>query len=144
MIAEFSRLTGRGVLGNKPASGTRILDEYGEAHQRTGKWIVYTSADSVFQVAAHEATVPLHELYAACAAARAMLQGAHGVSRVIARPVHRHARGVGAHPRRKDYSLRLRARRCWIGSRSAHPAGRRRKGGRPLCGPGHLQHTHRD
>jgi len=105
VIAEFSRLTRRGVLGNKPASGTRILDEYGEAHQRTGDWIVYTSADSVFQVAAHEATVPLQELYAACTAARAMLQGAHAVSRVIARPF---TGAPGAWVRtaeRKDYSL---------------------------------------
>jgi phosphopentomutase len=86
VIEEFARRTGRGVLGNKAASGTRILDEFGAEHQRTGKWIVYTSADSVFQVAAHERTIPLAELYAACAEARALLQGEHGVSRVIARP----------------------------------------------------------
>jgi phosphopentomutase len=86
VIAEVARRTGRGVLANKPASGTRVLDEYGEEHRRTGKWIVYTSADSVFQVAAHEETVPLTELYAACATARELLQGEHGVSRVIARP----------------------------------------------------------
>jgi len=105
VIAEFSRLTGRGVLGNKPASGTRVLEEYGAIHQRTGEWIVYTSADSVFQVAAHEASVPLAELYAACVAARAMLQGTHGVSRVIARPF---TGTPGAWVRtagRKDYSL---------------------------------------
>ena len=105
VIAEFSRLTGRGVLGNTPASGTRVLDEYGEAHQRTGDWIVYTSADSVFQVAAHEATVPLAELYAACAAARAMLQGTHGVSRVIARPFTGTPGAWVRTPHRKDYSL---------------------------------------
>ena len=58
--------TGRGVLGNKPASGTEIIQELGEEHQRTGKWIVYTSADSVFQIAAHEETIPLEELYEAC------------------------------------------------------------------------------
>jgi phosphopentomutase len=86
VIEEFSRRTGRGVLGNRVASGTAIIDALGEAHQRTGDWIVYTSADSVFQVAAHEATVPLDELYAACGAARALLGGVHGVSRVIARP----------------------------------------------------------
>jgi phosphopentomutase len=86
VIAEFSRRTGRGVLGNVAASGTAILDELGEEHQRTGGWIVYTSADSVFQVAAHEGVVPLGELYAACAAARDLLQPPHGVSRVIARP----------------------------------------------------------
>ena len=105
VIDAFAARTGRGVLGNKPASGTRILDEYGEEHRRTGRWIVYTSADSVFQVAAHEDTVPLEELYAACAGAREMLQGEYGVSRVIARPF---VGGPGAWtrtPRRKDYSL---------------------------------------
>jgi phosphopentomutase len=73
-------------LGNKPASGTAVLDEYGAEHRRTGSWIVYTSADSVFQVAAHEETVPPGELYAACLTARELLRGEHGVSRVIARP----------------------------------------------------------
>ena len=58
--------TGRGVLCNKPASGTEVIQEYGEQHQKTGKWIVYTSADSVFQIAAHEETIPLEELYDAC------------------------------------------------------------------------------
>lgn len=86
VIAEFSRRTGRGVLGNTAASGTRILDELGAEHVRTGQWIVYTSADSVFQVAAHEEVVPLAELYAACAEARDLLRPPHGVSRVIARP----------------------------------------------------------
>ena len=86
LIEEFARRTGRRVLGNVVASGTTVLDTYGEAHQRTGDWIVYTSADSVFQVAAHEAIVPLAELYAACEAARAMLVAPHDVSRVIARP----------------------------------------------------------
>ena len=66
VVDEFARLTARGVLGNKPASGTAVLDEYGAEHRRTGSWIVYTSADSVFQIAAHEETVPLAELYAAC------------------------------------------------------------------------------
>ena len=86
LIEEFARRTGRRVLGNVVASGTAVLETYGEAHQRTGDWIVYTSADSVFQVAAHEAIVPLAELYAACEAARAMLVAPHDVSRVIARP----------------------------------------------------------
>jgi phosphopentomutase len=86
LIAEFVTRTGRGVLGNKPASGTAVLDEYGAEHCRSGDWIVYTSADSVFQVAAHDGIVPLEELYAACAAARELLTGEHGVSRVIARP----------------------------------------------------------
>src|ERR671935_1054749 len=78
--------TGRGVLGNKPASGTEIIQELGEEHERTGKWIVYTSADSVFQVAAHEETIPLDELYAACRTAREILTDKHAVGRVIARP----------------------------------------------------------
>ena len=86
VVDEFARLTARGVLGNKPASGTAVLDEYGAEHRRTGSWIVYTSADSVFQIAAHEETVPLGELYTACATARELLRGEHGVSRVIARP----------------------------------------------------------
>ncbi|HUR94181.1 MAG TPA: phosphopentomutase [Gemmatimonadales bacterium] len=86
IVDEFARRTGRGVLGNLPASGTRVLDDYGAEHRRTGKWIVYTSADSVFQVAAHEETVPLAELYAACDTARELLHGQHAVSRVIARP----------------------------------------------------------
>jgi phosphopentomutase len=102
---EFTRRTGRGVLGNKPASGTAILDELGEAHCRTGDWIVYTSADSVFQVAAHEQTVPVTELYAACRVARAILQAPHGVSRVIARPFTG-SRGAWTRTAgRKDFSL---------------------------------------
>ncbi|HEX6615336.1 MAG TPA: phosphopentomutase [Gemmatimonadales bacterium] len=105
IIAEFSRITGRGVLANKPASGTRILDEYGEEHRRTGKWIVYTSADSVFQVAAHEETVPLAELYGACAAARKLLRGEHAVARVIARPFIGSPGAWVRTPRRKDFSL---------------------------------------
>jgi phosphopentomutase len=105
VVDEFARLTGRGVLGNVPASGTAILDRYGEEHQRTGQWIVYTSADSVFQVAAHESTVPLDELYRACQTARGMLQGEHGVSRVIARPFTGEPRAWLRTPRRKDFSL---------------------------------------
>src|SRR5487761_1684956 len=86
VIAPFMHKTGRGVIGNKPASGTEIIQELGEEHQKTGKWIVYTSADSVFQVAAHEETVPLEELYQACRDAREILTGKHAVGRVIARP----------------------------------------------------------
>src|SRR5437773_11364661 len=86
LLEEFARRTGRGWLGNKTASGTAIIAELGAEHQRTGKWIVYTSADSVFQIAAHEETVPLEELYQACAVARGMLVGEHAVSRVIAPP----------------------------------------------------------
>jgi phosphopentomutase len=86
LLEAFARATGRGVLGNCAASGTRILDELGEAHRRSGRWIVYTSADSVFQVAAHEGTVPIDELYRACEVARALCAGPYAVSRVIARP----------------------------------------------------------
>jgi phosphopentomutase len=105
VIEEFARRTGRGVLCNRPASGTRVLDEFGEEHQRTGQWIVYTSADSVFQVAAHEETVELQELYAACRTAREMLQGEHGVSRVIARPFVGRPGAWERTARRKDFSL---------------------------------------
>jgi phosphopentomutase len=86
LLDEFTRRTGREVLGNKPASGTEILVELGEEHVRTGKPIVYTSADSVFQIAAHEAVIPIEELYRMCKIAREMLQGEHAVGRVIARP----------------------------------------------------------
>ena len=85
-IERFEKATGRGTLGNKPASGTAILDELGEEHIKTGKLIVYTSADSVFQIAANEAVVPLEELYHDCEIARDMLVGDLEVGRVIARP----------------------------------------------------------
>jgi len=105
VIDAFVQATGRGVIGNCAASGTEIIDRLGEEHQRTGSWIVYTSADSVFQVAAHEETVPLEELYAACETARRQLVAPHDVSRVIARPFV----GVpGAWKRttnRRDYSI---------------------------------------
>jgi phosphopentomutase len=105
LVDEFARRTGRGVLGNRAASGTAVLDEYGEEHCRTGSWIVYTSADSVFQVAAHETKVPLRELYRACATARELLQGEHGVSRVIARPFTGEPGAWKRTPNRKDFSL---------------------------------------
>jgi phosphopentomutase len=106
VLAEFSRRTGRGCVGNRTASGTAILDELGARHVETGEWIVYTSADSVFQVAAHEDVVPLEELYAACAGARAMLVGEHGVSRVIARPfVGRPGAFARDSAGRRDYSV---------------------------------------
>ena len=108
VIDPFMNGTGRGVLGNVPASGTEIIQELGEEHQKTGKWIVYTSADSVFQIAAHEETVPLEELYEACRVARALLTGKHAVGRVIARPFV----GVQGHyertPNRHDFSLEPR------------------------------------
>jgi len=105
LLDEFARRTGRGWLGNKAASGTAIIAELGEAHQRTGEWIVYTSADSVFQVAAHEQTVPLDELYRACGVARDMLIGEHAVSRVIARPFAGKPGAYERTPRRKDFSI---------------------------------------
>ncbi len=105
VIEAFVTRTGRGVLGNVAGSGTAILDAYGAEHVRTGQWIVYTSADSVFQVAAHESVVPLAELYAACEAARELLVAPHNVSRVIARPF---TGADGAWERttnRRDFSL---------------------------------------
>lgn len=86
VLDEFSRRTGRPCIGNVAGSGTAMLDQYGAEHVRTGAWIVYTSADSVFQVASHEGVVPLAELHAACQTAREMLVPPHDVSRVIARP----------------------------------------------------------
>jgi phosphopentomutase len=105
LLTEFAERTGRGVLANKPASGTAILDEYGAEHCRTGKWIVYTSADSVFQVAAHQEIVPLKELYRACELARGILTGEHAVSRVIARPFAGEPGAWRRTPERKDFSL---------------------------------------
>ena len=86
LLDEFAARSGREVICNEVGSGTEMLDRWAEEHTRTGAWIVYTSADSVFQVAAHESVVPLAELYAACETARAMLVAPHDVSRVIARP----------------------------------------------------------
>ena len=105
LLDEFARRTGRGWLGNKAASGTQIVAELGEEHQQTGKWIVYTSADSVFQVAAHEETVGLEELYRACATARDLLVGEHAVSRVIARPFTGRPGAYQRTPRRRDFSI---------------------------------------
>ena len=95
----------RGWLGNVAASGTEILDRLGEAHRETGSFIVYTSADSVFQVAAHEAIVPIEQLYDACRAAREMLTGRHAVGRVIARPFEGEPGAWRRTSRRKDFSL---------------------------------------
>ena len=86
VLEEFSQKTGRGVLCNLPYSGTAVIQEYGKEHMETGSLIVYTSADSVFQIAAHEEIVPLEELYEDCRIARKILVGEHGVGRVIARP----------------------------------------------------------
>jgi phosphopentomutase len=108
LIEEFAHRTGRGVIGNKAASGTEIIEELGEEHQRTGKWIVYTSADSVFQVAAHEETIPLEELYEACGIAREILTGPHAVGRVIARPFVGSPGSYTRTPDRHDWSLEPR------------------------------------
>ena len=86
VLDEFSSRTGRSVIGNIVGSGTDVIAQFGEEHLRTGGWIVYTSADSVFQIAAHEQVVPLPELYAGCEIARAILVPPNDVSRVIARP----------------------------------------------------------
>ena len=104
LIAEFERATGRGVLCNKPYSGTAVIADYGKEHIETGKLIVYTSADSVFQIAAHEDVVSVDELYGYCQTARRLLVGKHGVGRVIARPF------IGEHPfvrsaKRHDFSI---------------------------------------
>ena len=105
VIDPFMNRTGRGVLGNRPASGTEIIQELGEEHQHTGKWIVYTSADSVFQIAAHEETIPLEELYDACRVAREILTGKHTVGRVIARPFVGEPGSYERTPNRHDFSL---------------------------------------
>lgn len=105
VIKEFEAKTGRKVICNKPYSGTDVIRDYGKEHVETGALIVYTSADSVFQIAAHEEVVPIEELYRYCEIAREMLQGEHGVGRVIARPF------IGTYPdyqrtsNRHDYSL---------------------------------------
>jgi phosphopentomutase len=109
VIDPFMHRTGRGVLGNKAASGTEIIQELGEEHEQTGKWIVYTSADSVFQVAAHEETIPLEELYGACRLAREeILVGKHAVGRVIARPFVGEAGNYTRTAGRHDFSLHPR------------------------------------
>lgn len=104
VISAFEKATGRGTLCNKPYSGTDVIRDFGEEHLKTGKLIVYTSADSVFQIAAHEDLVPVETLYEYCHQARELLQGEHGVGRVIARPF------TGSYPfqrtaKRHDYSL---------------------------------------
>ena len=104
LLEEFEKRTGRGWLCNQPYSGTEVIKDFGEEHLKTGKLIIYTSADSVFQIAAHEDLVPVKELYRYCEIARELLHGEHGVGRVIARPF------ADKYPfkrtaRRHDYSL---------------------------------------
>ena len=106
VLDAFTEATGRGCLCNLPYSGTDVIRDYGQEQIDTGKWIVYTSADSVFQVAAHEEHIPLEELYDACHKARQLLRGKHGVGRVIARPYVGSARdGFKRTSNRHDYSL---------------------------------------
>ncbi len=105
VMRRFEEIAGRPALGNVPASGPVIIAELGEEHQRTGRPIVYTSADSVFQIAAHEATVPIEELYRLCRESRAMLTGEHAVGRVIARPFEGAPGSYLRTGRRRDYSL---------------------------------------
>jgi phosphopentomutase len=105
LIEEFEKQIGRKTIGNKPASGTEIIKELGDEHVRTGKPIVYTSGDSVFQIAAHEEVIPVPELYRMCEIARKLLDGPHRVGRVIARPFT----GTSGHftrtTRRHDYAV---------------------------------------
>lgn len=105
LIARFQEETGRGVLCNRPYSGTAVIADYGEEHCRTGKLIVYTSADSVFQIAAHESVVPPEELYRYCRIARGLLTGEHAVGRVIARPFTGENGSYTRTNRRHDFSL---------------------------------------
>lgn len=106
IISDFERLTGRKVIGNYPASGLAIINDLGAEHVRTGDLIVYTSADSVFQIAAHEEIVPIAELYRYCEAARNILKGDHAVARVIARPFIGEAGNFQRTANRRDFSLK--------------------------------------
>ena len=105
ILKPFCEATGRGVLANAPWSGTAVIDKYGAEHMRTGDLIVYTSADSVFQIAAHEAIVPPEQLYEYCRIARKLLQGKHGVGRVIARPFIGEPGAFSRTSNRHDFSL---------------------------------------
>ena len=105
VMEEFERRIGRATLGNKAASGTEILEELGEEHMRTGSPIIYTSADSVFQVAAHEEVIPLYELYKICETAREILRGQNEVGRVIARPFLGTRGAFTRTPNRHDYAV---------------------------------------
>ena len=104
-LDEFSRATGRSILCNKPYSGTQVINDYGDEHVKTGSLIVYTSADSVFQIAAHEDVVPVEQLYEYCRIARKILNGPTGVGRVIARPFIGTSGKYTRTPRRHDFSL---------------------------------------
>jgi len=105
LMEKFERAIGRKTIGNKPASGTEIIKELGEEHQRTGYPIVYTSGDSVFQIAAHEGTIPVAELYKMCEMARKLLDGPHRIGRVIARPFTGSPGNYRRTERRHDYAV---------------------------------------
>jgi len=105
ILDKFSEATGRGILCNKPYSGTDVIRDYGKQHVETGDLIVYTSADSVFQIAAHEAVVPIETQYEYCKIAREILVGEHGVGRVIARPFEGEYPNYKRTPRRHDFSM---------------------------------------
>ncbi|HVE33375.1 MAG TPA: phosphopentomutase [Gemmatimonadaceae bacterium] len=105
VVTEFARATGRAVIGNVVGSGTAVIDEFGPEHQRTGAWILYTSADSVFQLAAHEQVIPLSEQYSGCETARRQLVAPHDVSRVIARPFIGTPGSYRRTKNRRDYSI---------------------------------------
>jgi phosphopentomutase len=123
VIHEYEHRIGRKTLGNKPASGTVILDELGEEHMRTGEPIVYTSADSVFQVAAHEDVIPIEELWRICAVARELMRGEHNIGRIIARPFVGSGKGhFKRTANRKDFSVRPTGETV---VERAHKAGRR-------------------
>lgn len=106
VLRPFREQTGRGVLANAPWSGTEVIKRYGDEHVRTGDLIVYTSADSVFQIAAHEDVVPLEQLYEYCRCARRILQGEHGVGRVVARPFIGSSGNYIRTANRHDFSLK--------------------------------------
>jgi phosphopentomutase len=105
LTEKFARATGRGVIANVVGSGTDVIKNYAAEQHATGSWIVYTSADSVFQIAADEALIPLDELYRACGIARKMLEPPHNVSRVIARPFEKTSEGYARTANRRDYSI---------------------------------------
>ena len=105
LVHEFEKRSGRKVIGNVVGSGTAVIEQFGAEHQQSGAWILYTSADSVFQLAAHEETVPLAEQYRGCAIAREMLSAPHDVSRVIARPFRGNPGTYARTGNRRDFSI---------------------------------------
>ena len=138
IMSEFERRIGRRSLGNKAASGTEIIKELGVEHMRTGSPIVYTSADSVFQIAAHEEVIPLWELYKMCETAREILRGPHEVGRVIARPFIGAPGSFTRTSNRHDYAVPPPRTCCSINwTIAAYPGAQRRQDLRRLPGPRH-------